>query len=369
MMAESDAAEAIEAPAVDFNGLAADFFLIQLGNLLLTIITFGIYRFWGKARYRRFLWSRTTLDGDPLEYTGTGFELFLGAILVILLVSIPVGVLSLVLPLVIPSKEIALFLTQFFLILGIYWLVGVGQYRSWRYLFSRTVWRGIRSGMTGQGVAYGNFSFGLTLAQLFSLGLATPWTTTKRWNRLVRDVRIGSLPMASDATPDALWKPFLLVWITVALPLLAFSGWFAWRFGPLFAEQGPGPGDPAELLLAIGILYVGLIVLGLVGAMLFAQYQSAYLKETFGKTWIGETMALRIDVTTWEIIRYYLGNIALVMLTAGLGMLLLPYRYWAFMARRIRIEGQYREAELEQTSLAAPVQGDGLLDAFDAGSF
>ncbi len=258
MIADNDSAEATEAPAVDFNGLAADFFLIQLGNLLLTIITFGIYRFWGKARYRRFLWSRTTLDGDPLEYTGTGFELFLGAILVILLVSIPVGVLSLVLPLVIPSKEIALFLTQFILILGIYWLIGVGQYRSWRYLFSRTAWRGIRSGMTGQGVAYGNFSFGLTLAQLFSFGLATPWTTTRRWNRLVRDVRIGSLPMASDATPDALWKPFLLVWITVALPLLAFSGWFAWRFGPLFAEQGPGPGDPAELLLAIGTISVSL---------------------------------------------------------------------------------------------------------------
>ena len=56
-----------EAPRVDFNVLAGDFFLMQLGNLALSILTLGIYRFWGKAKYRRFLWGQTTLDGDALE--------------------------------------------------------------------------------------------------------------------------------------------------------------------------------------------------------------------------------------------------------------------------------------------------------------
>lgn len=357
------------APAVEFRGLAGDFFLIQLGNLALTIITIGVYRFWGKAKYRRYLWAQTSLDGDSVDYTGTGLELFIGAILVILLVSIPFGLLSVLMPLIVPDAEIAIAVTQLVLITGIYWLVGVGQYRSWRYLFSRTAWRGIRSGMTEQGFAYGNFSFGLTLAQIFSLGLATPWVTTRRWNRLVRDVRIGSFPLSSDAEPGPLWKPFLLVWVSVAVPAMAFIGWFAWRYGEMFASQQPTPGDPTELLIAIAVLYLGLIVLGLLGALLFANYQSAYLKETFGKTRIGDTMALRIDVTTWEIIRYYLGNIALVVLTGGLGSMLLPFRYWAFMARRLWIDGDYDEASLMQTDLAAPGQGDGLIDAFDASSF
>lgn len=357
------------APAVDFRGLAGDFFLIQLGNLALTIVTIGIYRFWGKAKYRRYLWAQTSLDGDSLEYTGTGLELFIGAVLVVLLVSIPFGLLSLTMPLIIPDPEVAMAVAQFVLITGIYWLVGVGQYRSWRYLFSRTSWRGIRSGMTEQGFAFGNFSFGLTMAQLFSLGLATPWTTTQRWNRLTRDVRIGSFPIVSDAEPGPLWKPFLIVWFSVVVPALAFVGWFAWRYGEMFKSDRPTPGDPAEILLAIGILYLGILVLGLVGAMLFANYQSAYLKETFGKTRIGDSLFVRIDVTTWEIIRYYLGNIALVVLTAGLGSMLLPFRYWSFMARRLWIDGDYDEASLLQTDLAAPGQGDGLIDAFDASSF
>jgi uncharacterized membrane protein YjgN (DUF898 family) len=43
------------APRVQFSGMAGDFFLLQLGNLALTILTLGIYRFWGKAKYRRYL--------------------------------------------------------------------------------------------------------------------------------------------------------------------------------------------------------------------------------------------------------------------------------------------------------------------------
>lgn len=357
------------APAVDFHGLAGDFFLMQLGNLALSILTIGFYRFWGKAKYRRYLWGHTTLDGDPLEYGGTGFELFVGAILVILLVSIPFGLLSVLLPMLISNKAVALVITQIILIVAIYYLVGVGQYRSWRYLLSRTHWRGIRSGMTEQGFSYGLFSFGLTLASLFSLGLATPWAMTKRWNRLVGDVRIGSLPMRAEADHRVLWKPFLMAWGVVVIPMIAFYAWFFINYGSIIGKQEPSPEDAQQLVVAILVLYLGLLVLGFVGAMLFANYQAAYLRETFGKTVIGDTMSLRLEATTWEIIRYYLGNIALVLFTAYLGMILLPYRYWAFMARRIRIDGTYDEAALQQSSLAAPSQGDGLVDAFDASSF
>lgn len=359
------------APPVDFNGLAGDFFLMQLGNLALTIITLGIYRFWGKAKYRRYLWAQTTLEGDPLEYRGTGFELFIGAMLAVLLVSIPFGVFSVLMPLVIGKQAVALFVTQFVLILAIYYLVAVGQYRSWRYLLSRTSWRGIRSGMTEQGFSYGLYSFGLTLASMFTMGLATPWATAKRWNRLVGDVRVGSLPMSAEADHRPLWRPFLLAWGLVVVPMIGFYAWFFLRYGNIFAKPGknPSPEDLQQVLIAIGILYLGLILLGFLGAMLFANYQAAYLRETFNNTRIGETMMLRIDVKTWDVIRYYLGNIALVIFTAYLGAILMPYRYWAFMAKRVWIDGAYDPSTLQQTSLSAPGQGDGLVDAFDVSSF
>ncbi len=47
-------------------------------NFVLNLVTLGFYRFWAKTRVRRYLWSRISLYGDRLEYTGLGKELFIG---------------------------------------------------------------------------------------------------------------------------------------------------------------------------------------------------------------------------------------------------------------------------------------------------
>jgi Bacterial protein of unknown function (DUF898) len=41
------------------------------------LITLGIYRFWATTRVRRWFWSKVTIDGERLEYSGTGFELLI----------------------------------------------------------------------------------------------------------------------------------------------------------------------------------------------------------------------------------------------------------------------------------------------------
>ena len=47
-------------------------------NFFLTIVTLGTYGFWGRTEVRKRIWSSVRLAGEPLEYTGTGKELFLG---------------------------------------------------------------------------------------------------------------------------------------------------------------------------------------------------------------------------------------------------------------------------------------------------
>ena len=60
----------------EHDGAAATLAPIVIVNTLLTIITLSIYRFWAKTRVRQYLWDQTSLDGDRLEYSGTGKELF-----------------------------------------------------------------------------------------------------------------------------------------------------------------------------------------------------------------------------------------------------------------------------------------------------
>ena len=51
-------------------------------NFLLSVVTLGIYSFWGKTEVRKRIWSSVRLNGEPLVYTGTGKELFLGFLII-----------------------------------------------------------------------------------------------------------------------------------------------------------------------------------------------------------------------------------------------------------------------------------------------
>ena len=48
---------------------------MQIVNVCLTILTLGVYHFWGKAKVRRYLFSHTAFAGDRFAYHGTGKEL------------------------------------------------------------------------------------------------------------------------------------------------------------------------------------------------------------------------------------------------------------------------------------------------------
>src|SRR4051794_10765484 len=68
-----------------YDGRLARFAWLTAKTGLLALITLGIYRFWGRTRVRRYVWSRISVGGDRLGYTGTGREMFLGFLRVALL--------------------------------------------------------------------------------------------------------------------------------------------------------------------------------------------------------------------------------------------------------------------------------------------
>jgi len=49
---------------LSFQGNGGTLFGIQIVNLLLIIITLGIYYFWAKARVRIYIWSQADFNGD-----------------------------------------------------------------------------------------------------------------------------------------------------------------------------------------------------------------------------------------------------------------------------------------------------------------
>ena len=71
----------IEAHRLEFTGSGPEYFRVWIVNLLLTIVTLGIYSAWAKVRSLRYFYGTTSLDGTAFEYHGTGLQILKGRLI------------------------------------------------------------------------------------------------------------------------------------------------------------------------------------------------------------------------------------------------------------------------------------------------
>jgi uncharacterized membrane protein YjgN (DUF898 family) len=133
-----------------YDGSLFQLYEIYLLNLVLSVITLGIFRFWAKTRIRRYVWSHVSFQGDRLEYTGTGGELFKG-FLIVLGFLVAFGILQAVLQFAAGPMSAVAIATQSGFLLFVVYLALVAHYTAQNYRLTRTYWRGVRGGMTGSG--------------------------------------------------------------------------------------------------------------------------------------------------------------------------------------------------------------------------
>ena len=188
--------------AFGFDGNWKDFAKIALPNLLLTIVTLGIYRFWATARERRYLWAHSRFVDERLEWSGTGLELFIGFVLVALTILLPLFGLNILIQSLTMRGDTALAggltLVLFF---GLYYLTGLARFRGLRYRLSRTHWRGIRGGSDNHGFGYGVSYVWKSVVGYLPIGLLVPWSMTSLWNERMGKMSFG--PHGFDAHADS----------------------------------------------------------------------------------------------------------------------------------------------------------------------
>lgn len=171
---------------VTYRGDAAALFPLALGTGLLSVVTLGIYRFWAKARIRRFVWSNIRLGDDALEFTGTGLEMFLGFLLAVVVLAVYLAIVQLALFFFgirfIFAPETQLEEAMQAASIGLSFLAAVplmlvALYRARRYRVNRTRLRGIRFGMENAGLGYMIRALVYGAAAVLSLGLLWPLMT------------------------------------------------------------------------------------------------------------------------------------------------------------------------------------------------
>lgn len=69
-----------------FNGSGGEYFRIWIVNLLLTILTLGIYSAWAKVRKLQYFYRNTEVDGSVFDYHGRPGAILKGRIVALLLI-------------------------------------------------------------------------------------------------------------------------------------------------------------------------------------------------------------------------------------------------------------------------------------------
>lgn len=70
---------------LQFEGNGLEYFKIWIVNILLIVVTLGLYYPWAKVRNRRYFYANSTLNGRNFEYHATGKQLFFGYLIAMLL--------------------------------------------------------------------------------------------------------------------------------------------------------------------------------------------------------------------------------------------------------------------------------------------
>jgi uncharacterized membrane protein YjgN (DUF898 family) len=121
---------------IQFTANGSDYFPIWITNLLLTIVTFGIYGPWAKVRREKFFHQHTIIDGDALDYHGNPIKILIGRII------------TTVLGLGLYAKEFSTTLAiSCAVLLAI--IVPFAMQRSIRFRLHNTSYRGLRFGFNG----------------------------------------------------------------------------------------------------------------------------------------------------------------------------------------------------------------------------
>ena len=359
MDAVTSPAAAGDGRAIRFTGNWREYLPIAATNALLIVCTLGVYRFWAAARQRRYLWSRTFLIDDTLEWTGTGKEMFLGFLIVIAVLAPFFLFIQFLFPaLAARGKLDAASGVLFLFYIALIYLGGIARFRALRYRLSRSYWHGIRGGSDDPGWNYGGEYLGRMAASFFSLFIAYPWAATRLWNSRWNAMSFGPLEFRANLDAEGLKARWALIYLApFGLGLALFA---VLLLAPPGEQTAPNPG---LLVLAFGALLLFYLAIPL----LTLNWYAAYYRKAASVTKLGD-LEFGFDATTLQWLGLFLGNIGLAIVTFGFGLTYWGYRNWAFMVRHLHVYGTIDLSHLTQSTTHAPREAEGFADAFDVGA-
>ncbi|GGY52258.1 membrane protein [Bacterioplanes sanyensis] len=300
---------------VEFSGTKAGYFKLWFVNLLLSILTLGIYSAWAKVRNNQYLYGHTQIDGHRLNYLATPWQILRGRILAILVFGGAYLLATLVPPIMV------LFVIGYIFVLP--WAIGQGL----RFTMRMTSYRNVRfSFEASYGDLFVHFIL-LPMVAAFTLYLTAPWIHKQISEFLHRSVTYGGKPLKIKLSTGHFYFAVLctlFVGLIVGLLVLALI-----LLGTGLVEMSPG----------YGAAYTGAgFILGYLGATFCSGIYMAMIRNHVMNNLEAEGLAsFRSNVEPLTYATIAASNVLLLMLTLGLAFPITRIRMLRYTCAHTRV--------------------------------
>jgi uncharacterized membrane protein YjgN (DUF898 family) len=295
------------APApVRFTGSGSEYFGIWIVNLLLTIITFGIYSSWAKVRRLKYFYRHTEVAGSTFDFHGDPVKIFIGRLIAIaMLIAYNLSVRSRSLMTLVVVGAIAFVMP---------WLLR----NSFRFRLYNTSWRGIRFHFRGAvGAAYRVFLLNGFLT-VITLYLLAPFMHQRLKEYQHNNSWFGKTQCSFHARVGQFYKVYFLVLAGALLfgAVMILSGIGGTFVALSQAKAGGAPPSPHAVFRMIGILYGAVII---AAVSIGPTFHALITNLIWRNTRIGEHR-IQCNIAPLGLVWIGISNLFLTVITLGLFM-------------------------------------------------
>ncbi|MFZ5566905.1 MAG: YjgN family protein [Pseudomonadota bacterium] len=339
----------IAAYRLRFSGTGGEYFRVWIVNVLLSIVTLGLYTPWARRRTARWFYDHTLVAGSPLEFTAPLRKMVFSFILFALLyiayqIAAETGQETMVLFFIVAAAALAPYIWG----------------SAMRFRLASTRWRGLQLHFAAgwkdvylaswpifvMAALWIAISFGLEMLAADAgappvrkpRGVQFPVVSAPMWGLIALGVVVSLLCIirvefnyksllvlrAGIGRQHGRWKPvysdFVRIWAaTVAVLLAGIALILALGAGALYTLQtlfsnARGPAMFVLILVTVLVVFLGLI---LVSAPARAYREARMFKLIWSNVGLSQIARFKCDLKHWPFVRLRLKNLLLTLLTLG----------------------------------------------------
>lgn len=272
----------VEVKAFSFTGNGSEYFRIWIVNVLLTIVTLGIYGPWAKVRNHQYFYNNLWLDNDNFQYHASPIAILKGRLLALLVLLVWFVASKFFQPLAGILLVAYIFILPWIVVRGIRFNALNSSYRNIRFNYN---------------ASYGEAAMAVyvwPILSMLSFGLLVPFAMRKMDSLLLNNAAFGQSKFKFDCKVGEYYTLFL-IFIAIVVTGGVVGGILSALVSPALLAL------PVMLAYGIGIAY----------------FMAAHLNLRFSKTSL-EQHSFSADFEPKGMIGLYLKNTLLMVLTLGL---------------------------------------------------